>query len=935
MALERAPGTDMSWLADLGVDVLTTTAIATQVGATAADVIWFMDTDVLAQLIGSLGQDPGPTGAAPKLVLDVSRLPSMEAASSSPPSGRNADGLETLVETLIAAEQPILDLVDLVVCDDDATTSAVRERTGTPATTIAPAAASVGLVRGTAQRKGVLHYGRWTSEPGDPDEAGLGLLAADLAPSDTVQVLDWDAVGPHLTVLSQDAPPKLRATVPRGVGVADPTDWVGQLRTTRVAVLPRPFGLAPTAAVAELCTYGVPFLTSAPLPSALREAPAAGHVAVASRRDWPDRLLQAMTDDNWWHAVSGGLADLRSSWLDQESQVKAIREALATLGVATGTPGVGRDHLSRVAVGSRGGASLRDSLDVRDFEARMLGRRLLGINADGPAHERIEPDRAYALWKAAHRDGAVVLEGQRRQYADGSEGPLFGLAIVVGSADAQQLADSVESIRAQTRPRWQLCVIAEDGSGSAVTEQLARLASTDPRITASTVPAGTDPAEAANLAFDRTDADFVARVDPGDHLRPSALHWVAELLVEHGDVDVVYTDEDVLDLSGSGAHPTFKPDWSPELLLSFDYIGQFVAYRREVFNRIGGLRSGLGVDHHHDAALRATEMAREVAHIAKPLYSRRPGYETVARLSEEAGSTERVVEDAVDRRGLDAHVRPGVAPGWHWVRRRPDERPLVSVLIPTRNKADLLDACIRTFATTVDYPNVELVVVDNESDDPATRAWLDAFETDGRGRVVRYPHRFNFARQINLAAAEARGSVLLMLNNDARPHSRCWFTELVGQALRPEVGAVGARLLWPDGSPQHEGVALDVGRGAAWNISRTDLEPFTRNTRDVVAVTGACLMVRRSVFDAVGGLDEQLRVAYNDVDFCLRIGELGYRIIYTPWAELVHAESSTRGALHPDDDEAFYRARWGEPGHLRDPFYNTNLEMCATAPYRV
>jgi GT2 family glycosyltransferase len=221
---------------------------------------------------------------------------------------------------------------------------------------------------------------------------------------------------------------------------------------------------------------------------------------------------------------------------------------------------------------------------------------------------------------------------------------------------------------------------------------------------------------------------------------------------------------------------------------------------------------------------------------------------------------------------------------------------------------------------------VEFVIVDNESSDSATLGYLDRIGTRDDVQVVRYPFRFNFARQMNLAALHANGDVLLLLNNDVRPLGDSWFDALLEHALRPEVGAVGARLVWPDGRAQHEGVVLNAG-GVALNLDSGPYAAYGRCIRNTAAVTAACLMMRKSVFAAVGGMDDRLRVAYNDVDLCLRIGERGWRIVYTPYAELEHAESSTRGTLHPEIDEAFFQRRWGAPYTALDPFFTPNLEL--------
>jgi len=285
-------------------------------------------------------------------------------------------------------------------------------------------------------------------------------------------------------------------------------------------------------------------------------------------------------------------------------------------------------------------------------------------------------------------------------------------------------------------------------------------------------------------------------------------------------------------------------------------------------------------------------------------------------------ASRRALAEALERGNIDAVVEPGFDPTWHRVRRRIDVRPSVTVVVPTRDRLDLLAPCIDLIRRTVRHEPLELLIVDNESTDPETLRYLERFE----GRVVHYPHRFNYARQMNLAALEAKGEVLLLLNNDARPVDDEWFDALLEHALRPEVGAVGARLRFPSGKVQHEGIVLNAA-GVALNLDSGPWAVLGENIRNASAVTGACMMVRTAVWHEVGGMDERLRVAYNDVDLCLRIGERGWRIVYTPYAALHHAESSSRGSLHPEVDEAFYQDRWGPPRSTADPFFTTAVEL--------
>ncbi|HEV8296071.1 MAG TPA: glycosyltransferase family 2 protein, partial [Acidimicrobiales bacterium] len=344
-----------------------------------------------------------------------------------------------------------------------------------------------------------------------------------------------------------------------------------------------------------------------------------------------------------------------------------------------------------------------------------------------------------------------------------------------------------------------------------------------------------------------------------------------------------------------------------------------------------GLRAGFDGAQDYDLLLRISERTDRIGHVAAPAYSwRKSAGSTAADIDAKPaahGASRSALSAALARRGLDATIDGGIDPTWHRVRYRIESRPLVTIVIPTRDRLDLLEPCIEQLRASVDHEPLELLVVDNESHDPATLRYLEHFASAG-GTVVRYPHRFNYARQMNLAALEARGELLLLFNNDARPVSEGWFDAMLEHALRPEVGAVGARLRFPSGRAQHEGIVLNAA-GVALNLDAGAYAVLGDNIRDVAAVTGACLMTRVSVWRDVGGMDERLRVAYNDVDLCLRIGERGWRVIYTPLAELVHAESSSRGELHPEVDEAFYQSRWGAPRSAADPFFTTAVELLA------
>ena len=311
----------------------------------------------------------------------------------------------------------------------------------------------------------------------------------------------------------------------------------------------------------------------------------------------------------------------------------------------------------------------------------------------------------------------------------------------------------------------------------------------------------------------------------------------------------MYTDEDRLDPEGRHAWPSFKPDWSPDLLTAVNYVSHFTVIRRSLVDDLGGLRTGYDGSQDYDLLLRATERTERIGHVAKPLYSWRMTERSTATSSDAKPEADdagrRALADALERRGIDATIRPGYVPTWHDVRYAVTTDPLISAIIPTRDRVELLQQCVQWVRQTAGRHRVELVVVDNDSSCPDTLAYMDELDRAPDAVVVRYPERFNYARQMNLAAAAASGELLLLLNNDARPTTPEWLEILAGQALRPEVGAVGARLLFPDGVPQHEGIALHIGGAVAWNIRAAGLPTLAYNTRNTSAVTGACLMVRR------------------------------------------------------------------------------------------
>jgi GT2 family glycosyltransferase len=405
---------------------------------------------------------------------------------------------------------------------------------------------------------------------------------------------------------------------------------------------------------------------------------------------------------------------------------------------------------------------------------------------------------------------------------------------------------------------------------------------------------------------------------------------------------MMFSDEDLLTLEGKRVNPIFKPDWSPETTMSMMYTTHLGVYRKSIIDEIGGFRKGYEGSQDFDLVLRFSEKttADKIYHIPQVLYHWRmiPGSTSVTygEKSYAREAARKSIQDAVSRRKINAEVLDGNTLPSFRVKRKIDGNPLVSIVIPTKNKVELVKRCVESIQQKSTYHNYEIIIVDHESDDPKTVEWLKSIKD--KVKVVPYKGVFNYSAINNYAIKEAaQGEQILLLNNDMEIISHDWIESMLEYSQLPEIGAVGARLLFPDGRVQHAGIILGICGPAGHSHKLFDR--FANGYMDriqiaqnIAAVTGACLMVKRSLFDEVNGLDEEhLAVAYNDVDFCLKLMEKGYRNIYTPFAELYHFESASRGLENsPEKIERLNREaeymykKWGEI-LKNDPFYNPNL----------
>ena len=512
--------------------------------------------------------------------------------------------------------------------------------------------------------------------------------------------------------------------------------------------------------------------------------------------------------------------------------------------------------------------------------------------------------------------------------------PTISIVMPVYNVPREYLSKALDSVLNQYYRVWELCVCDDASTVPHVRSVLEDYAARDKRIKVVFSEKNGGIAVASNRALELATGEFVGLLDHDDEIPPDALYEVVKTL-QDVTADIIYSDEDKLDTEGLRCEPFFKPAWSPDLLFSCNYISHFGIYRKSIINQIGGFREGLDGSQDYDLVLRVTEKSDKIVHIPKILYHWRKVSGSAAASTEakpyayEAGK--KALTETLRRRDIEGEVTTEATPGFYRVRRKLVSAGKVTIIIPTRDRLALLQKCIDSIECKTEYENYEIVIVNNASRERATLEYL-----------ARTPHRvihdagpFNFSRLNNRAAREVDGDYLLLLNNDIEVISGEWLSAMVEHAQRPEVGAVGAKLLYPDNRVQHAGVILGLG-GVANHSHRfvdgySDLGyfGFANRIRNYSAVTAACLMIRRELFEEMGGLDEEnLAVAFNDVDLCLRLRRRGYLVVYTPYALLYHKESASRGHIVNPNEVSYMMTNWRDE-ILSDPYYNLSLTLKA------
>lgn len=541
----------------------------------------------------------------------------------------------------------------------------------------------------------------------------------------------------------------------------------------------------------------------------------------------------------------------------------------------------------------------------------------------------------------------AALAALRERVGRLAASPRISVVMPVYNTPEKWLRLAVESVLAQAYPHWELCIADDASPAPHVRPILEEFARRDPRIKVIHRERNGHISLASNSALALATGDFVALLDHDDELAPNALAEVALALARQPDADVLYSDEDKIDTEGRRFAPYFKPDFLPDLFRAQNYLTHLAVYRRTLLGKVGGFRAGFEGSQDWDLALRVFERTTpaRIVHVPRILYHWRaiPGSTalTLDQKNYHVDAARRALSEHLQRTEQQAELAPVPGDHWHIRYALPTTPPLVSLLIPTRNGVRHLRRCLESIRAKTTYRAYEILVVDNGSDDPATLDYLREIASQPGTRVLPYPHPFNYSSINNFAAREARGEVLALLNDDLEVITPDWLEEMTAQALRPEIGCVGAMLYYPDDTIQHAGVLLGIGgvaghafkklpRGTDGSFNRARL------VQNYSAVTAACLVIRKSVFAQVGGLDErELAVAFNDVDFCLKVRAAGYWNLWTPFAEFYHHESASRGPENtPEKQQRFrreietMRSRWGALLDA-DPAYNLNLSLAS------
>ncbi len=560
---------------------------------------------------------------------------------------------------------------------------------------------------------------------------------------------------------------------------------------------------------------------------------------------------------------------------------------------------------------------------------------------------------SYADWLRKHEG---TKEYQREHINRGiyhfADKPKISIIMPVYNAPDEYLRKALDSVLQQSYSNWELCVSDDASNEAHVRTTLEEFVARDTRIKVCYAKSNGNISVASNAALSLATGKFIALLDHDDELAPNALYFMVEAVNKNAKAKFFYSDEDKLDVKGRRRSPFFKPDWNQDLFYSYNYICHFTMLSRALVEELDGFREGVEGSQDYDLFLRAAKLVgfKEIIHIPRVLYHWRMLSGSTASNAKEKKYTQNAgviaLRDHFNSLGKDVVISPSEIPNvYRVIHPIPDEKPLVSLIIPTRDMLEVLRPCVESILNKTDYDNYEIIIIDNQSYDTETHAWFTSIESNPKVRIIQYDEEFNYSAINNFAVEYANGSIIGLINNDIEVISDGWLTEMLSHAVRSDIGCVGAKLFYPDNTVQHAGVVLGLGKNAETTgiaghifkgIGAKETGYFTRAAlpQNYSAVTAACLLVKKKLFQQVGGFDEEnLKVAFNDVDFCLKVRDAGYRNIWTPYAQLYHYESKSRGyentpekKLRFQSEVACMKLKWSEKLQ-NDPAYNCNLTL--------
>jgi len=522
--------------------------------------------------------------------------------------------------------------------------------------------------------------------------------------------------------------------------------------------------------------------------------------------------------------------------------------------------------------------------------------------------------------------------------------PKISIIMPVYNVEEKWLKTAIDSVINQLYTNWELCIVDDASTVKHIKDTLNTYAIKDRRIKVGFQNSNQGVSSTSNKAVQAASGEYLALMDHDDELTPNALYEIAKV-INRENADIIYSDEDLVNPDGIFLHSHFKPDFSPDLLLAHNYITHFLVFKKTLFHEIGGFRSNFDGAQDYDLILRLSEKSDKIYHIPMVLYHWRQ-LPTSVSINPESKSTavkagQDALKETLDRRGIQGKVEKINSLGFYLVRRRLSNHSLITIIIPFKDKSQLLTTCIDSILNKTSFQNYEIVCINNNSTEQKTFDVMNHLQkSDNRLRFVDYNIPFNFSKINNFGVSLAKGDHVVLMNNDIEIISSDWIDVLLEHSQREEVGAVGGKLYYPDDTIQHAGVIVGIGgnAGHSHKYFRRNENGYLyrlRCVQNISAVTGALLMVKRKLFEEIGGLDEEyFSIALNDIDFCLKLRREGYLNVFTPHCEAYHHESASRGYEDTPEKKArfktetgYLRERWKDIFEKGDPYYNINLTL--------